>query len=207
MKKQEDPLDAIHEIRAMMDQATRFKSISGLSGLLAGVLAIVCVFSISFYWGINPWEAGALDSLLKPEKLESLLLSFGCLLFVSVGIGILMSIRNARLRGHLPWDNAAKRLAINLSIPVVVGGIFSGLLIRMGYPSLVVPVTLLFYGMALLHASKFTLGVVRTVGIGMLILGLLATWFLAHGLLIWTLGFGLVHVVSGVIIYFQYERA
>jgi hypothetical protein len=94
-----------------------------------------------------------------------------------------------------------------LAIPVLVGGFFSLLLLRLGLVSLLAPVTLLFYGMGLLNSSKYTLRAVQTVGFLFILLGLLATACLEYGLLIWTMGFGLVHIVYGFIIYIRYERA
>jgi hypothetical protein len=123
-----------------------------------------------------------------------------------MGIGFYMSRRNARQAGKNAWDGSAKRLAFSLLIPVFVGGIFSVLLIQLGLVALVAPVTLLFYGMGLLSASKFTLNAVYTVGLIFTGLGLLATGFLSYGLLIWALGFGLVHILYGFIIYVKYER-
>jgi hypothetical protein len=207
MKKHEEQLAAIQEMRNMMDQATRFKSISGISGMLAGILAIVCVAIVCYLANTNPVQTGALETILDSANEGMVLIAFGILFILAVSIGIVLALRNARARGTSASDNAAKRLMFHLAIPVLVGGIFSVLLFRMGYPLLVAPVTLLFYGMGLLQASKFTLDAVRTVGLIQLALGLLATAFLAYGLLIWTLGFGLVHILYGFIIYVKYERA
>jgi len=207
MEKHEEQLAAIQEMRKMMDQATRFKSISGISGMLAGILAIVCVAIVSYLSNTNPVQAGALETILDSANDGMVLIAFGILFMLAVGIGIMLALRNARARGMSAWENAAKRLMFHLAIPVVVGGVFSILLYRIGYPLLVAPVTLLFYGMGLLQGSKFTLDAVRTVGLIQLALGLLATAFLTYGLLIWTLGFGLVHILFGFIIYVKYERA
>ena len=206
MEKHEEQLAAIQEMRDMMDQATRFKSISGLSGILAGILTFVCLYTIYLVTGISPFESEALDRMWL-SSLQALTLCFISLLIVCIGIGFYLAMRNAKQSGKSAWDNAAKRLAFSLAIPVFAGGIFSILLARFGLIAIAAPATLLFYGMGLVSASKYTLDAVRTVGLLFIFLGLLATYFLAYGLLIWTLGFGLLHVIYGFIIYVKYERA
>jgi hypothetical protein len=206
MEKHEEQLAAIQEMRDMMDQATRFKSISGLSGILAGILTFVCISTIYLVTGISPFESEALDRMWQTSS-QALILCFISLLIICIGIGFYLAMRNANQSGKSVWDNAAKRLAFSLVIPVFAGGIFSILLARFGLIAIAAPATLLFYGMGLVSASKYTLNAVRTVGLLFIILGLLATYFLAYGLLIWTLGFGLLHVIYGFIIYVKYERA
>jgi hypothetical protein len=206
MEKHEEQLAAIQEMRDMMDQATRFKSISGLSGILAGILTFVCLYIIYLVTGISPFESEALDRMWLSSS-QALILCFISLLIICIGIGFYLAMRNANQSGKSAWDNAAKRLAFSLAIPVFAGGIFSILLARFGLIAIAAPATLLFYGMGLVSASKYTLDAVRTVGLLFIFLGLLATYFLAYGLLIWTLGFGLLHVIYGFIIYVKYERA
>ncbi len=206
MKNHEEQLAAIQEMRNMMDQATRFKSISGLSGMIAGILSLLSLYFVYLRTGISPFEAEALDRIWHSSNQIQISYIFIGLLAVCMGIGFYMSRRNARQAGKNAWDGSAKRLAFSLLIPVFVGGIFSVLLIQLGLVALVAPVTLLFYGMGLLSASKFTLNAVYTVGLIFTGLGLLATGFLSYGLLIWALGFGLVHILYGFIIYVKYER-
>jgi hypothetical protein len=206
MKNHEEQLAAIQEMRNMMDQATRFKSISGLSGMVAGLLTFLCLYVLYLVTGISPFQSEALVQLWQSPNQLLVVSGFICLFLTCLGLGIFMAWRNARQKGKHIWDPAARQLALSLAIPVLVGGIFSILLIRIGFVTFVAPVTLLFYGLGLWGASKFTLESVRTAGILFLVLGLGATYYWNYGLLIWALGFGLVHVIYGFIIYIKYER-
>ena len=206
MKNHEEQLAAIQEMRNMMDQATRFKLISGLSGMIAGILSLLSLYVIYIMSGISPFEVEALERVWRGSNPILISCIFISLFVACMGLGLYMSRRNARQAGKNAWDGSAKRLVFSLLIPVLTGGVFSMLLIQLGLVSLFAPVTLLFYGMGLLSASKFTLDAVRTVGLIFIGLGLLATGILSYGLLIWTLGFGLVHIVYGFIIYVKYER-
>ena len=69
----------------------------------------------------------------------------------------------------------------------------------------VAPLTLLFYGLSCVHASKYTIGGVRYLGITIILIGLIATYFTGYGLLFWAIGFGLCHIIYGALMYFKYE--
>ncbi|MEY3631484.1 MAG: hypothetical protein RL408_1038 [Bacteroidota bacterium] len=206
MKKHDEQLAAIEEMRNLMDRATRFRSISGLSAMVAGLLAIICVAFISQFTGIRFFEAEAFDRMLQGDAAREVQLSFFFLLITSIGFGIYLAARNAHAKGQDAWDSAAKRLAFHMAIPLVAGGIFSILISQQGLAGLVPPITLLFYGLALFNGSHYTLDAVRILGIGQILLGLLATTFVAFGLVIWVIGFGVFNLIFGLYIYFNYER-
>jgi hypothetical protein len=105
------------------------------------------------------------------------------------------------------WDKTTERMLINLLLPLVAGGIFCLILIfKWQLIGLVAPVTLLFYGMALINASKYTFHDIRYLGVSEVILGLIGTYFIGYGLLIWAIGFGILHIVYGLLMYYKYER-
>lgn len=206
MKKHDEQLAAIEEMRNLMDRATRFRSISGLSAMVAGLLAIICVAFVSHLAGIHFLEAEAFERMIQGTAATEVQLSFIFLLIASIGFGIYLAARNAHAKGQDAWDSAAKRLAFHMAIPLVAGGIFSVLISQLGLAGLVPPITLLFYGLALFNGSHYTLDAVRILGIGQIVLGLLATAFVAFGLVIWVIGFGVLNLIFGLYIYFKYER-
>ena len=121
-------------------------------------------------------------------------------------VKLVLSLQKAKKANESLWNPTSKRLLINFLIPLLTGGFFIIFLIEKEILSLVAPLMLIFYGMACLNASKYTLGDVRYLGITLIILGLLSTWFLGYGLLFWALGFGVCHVVYGALMYFKYDR-
>jgi hypothetical protein len=46
---------------------------------------------------------------------------------------------------------------------------------------------------------------VRVLGISEVILGLMASWLVGYGLLFWAVGFGVLHIFYGLMMYFRYE--
>lgn len=80
------------------------------------------------------------------------------------------------------------------------------ILIYQGHIELAAPATLVFYGLALLNASKYTLSDIRYLGLLEIVTGLMATFFIEYGLLFWAFGFGLLHIVYGIFMYYKYEK-
>ncbi|GGK70294.1 hypothetical protein ACD591_03950 [Rufibacter glacialis] len=207
MNQQQDQLEALHEIRNIMDRSSRFISLSGLSGVFAGLSALAGAAVVKWYFSqhnINYYQD--LDRSFTREDI---------LFLVAVGVGVLIlasctatyfTARNARKKNQRTWDNQSKRLLMNLAIPLATGGAFCAILVYHQLYYLVAPAMLLFYGLALLNGSKFTLSDIRYLGIFEIVLGLLASVFVSYGLILWTVGFGMLHIVYGALVYFKYER-
>ena len=116
------------------------------------------------------------------------------------------SIRLAK-RKNLPfWNNTAKYLLADLVIPLITAGIVLAILYKQGALVYLAPLSLVFYGLALLNASKYTFRAVRYLAVSEIILGLLAVLLLDWQLWFWALGFGVLHIVYGVFGYWKLEK-
>ena len=195
-------LKDIQDIKEMMSKSTQFISLSGLSGILAGGYALVGAVYASFL--INTYEYTYIT--LESKTFKLILLTAFIVLILSVGTAYLLTVKKAKKLGEHVWNPASKRVLINFAIPLITGGIFSILLIRQGHYGLIAPITLLFYGLACLNASKYTLRDVRYLGITQIILGLIAVEFSGYGLWFWVLGFGIAHILYGSIMHYKYDR-
>ena len=140
------------------------------------------------------------------EAIEKLFFIATAVLVSSIITAVVLSMRKAKKGNEQFWNATSKRLLINFMIPLASGGFFIIFLIEKEMFGLVAPLTLLFYGLACVNASKYTIGDIRYMGITMILLGLLSTWFLGYGLLFWALGFGVCHIVYGAMMYFKYDR-
>ena len=135
------------------------------------------------------------------------LLSVAAFVFIlALCLATYFTARNAKKNSHNVWDSKTERMLVNLFIPLAAGGVFCAILISQQLYYLVAPVMLLFYGCALLNASKYTLSDIRYLGLCEIVLGLLASYFVSYGLLAWTVGFGALHILYGTLVYFKYER-
>jgi uncharacterized membrane protein YgdD (TMEM256/DUF423 family) len=195
-------LKDIQDIKQMMSQSTQFISLSGLSGILAGVYALIGSYIVNSLLEQNKYDVVIIEGL----TFKLIVLTALVVLLLSLITAFIMTKQKAKKVGEKVWNAAAKRLLINFCIPLFTGGIFAILLLRHEIYGLIAPITLIFYGLACLNASKYTLKDVRYLGITEIVLGLIAVEFSGYGLYFWVLGFGICHIVYGALMYFKYDR-
>jgi hypothetical protein len=210
-----DQFNDLAHIRGLMDRSTRFLSLSGLSGVIAGIAAIMGALLAKEHYLALCWDDRIQRSALASspigtdrwnEHLSFLLVDGAVVLVVAISGALWFTWRRGRKTGQGIWDASARRLVVNTMVPLIAGGVFCLALFHYRLSGLVPATTLIFYGLALFHASKFTLDEIRWLGLSELLLGLVALVWLDSALLIWTIGFGVLHIVYGALMYFRYER-
>ncbi len=197
-------LENLQEIRSIMDRSSRFISLSGLSGICAGTFALMGAY-ITWQYVNRDYSSFIQHTIDRVPALWFLASVAAGVLLLSLITGIFFTTRNAKRKGQKIWDAASRNLLVNLSIPLIAGGLFCWVLLYHA-PELIAPSTLIFYGLALINASKYTLSDVRYLGFCELIAGFLAAVTPGNGLFFWAFGFGVLHIVYGAIMYFKYER-
>lgn len=209
MNEKVQHLETLSEIRSLMEQSSKFISLSGLSGISAGITALIGAwFAHNF---INDFHKSAsYNEIISTHYLSDFarffLVDAGLVLLVATGLAIFFTTRKAKKEGLAVWDGTVRRLLLNLLLPLVAGGLFCLIMLYHGIVIMIAPATLIFYGLGLINAGKYTLGEVRWLGIMEIVLGLLAAMFPRNGLLFWALGFGVLHIIYGVFMYMKYER-
>lgn len=212
MENQNQHLENLNEIRSIMERSTRFISLSGLSGVFAGIYAIIGAIPVVniFGWGfdIHTFSRYAYDynGAMNYSFFGWLLADAAVILILAIGTSVLLTIRKAKKNNQPYYDKSARRLLVNMFLPLAAGGIFCLLLVYHGGFSLVAPATLLFYGLALFNAGKYTLNDIRYLGLCEMLLGLVSSFYTGFGILFWIIGFGLLHILYGIIMYIKYER-
>lgn len=208
MKEEQDYIRDIAEIRSMMERSSKFLSLSGWAGIMAGIYALSGAYIAYKIFDFNPDEI--FYSTIKSGSLFVSLLNIIFLtliiLILALSTAIFLSYKKANKRGEKLWNPTARRLLIHMAVPLIVGGLLILILISKGLIGLLAPFTLIFYGLALYNASKFTYEEVKTLGLIQVGLGLISSYFVGYGLLIWALGFGVVHIIYGIYMHYRYER-
>lgn len=207
MKDEKDYIKDINEIRNMMERSSKFMSLSGLSGIFAGVYAIAASYITYtlFNYKIDKLYYTQDELLALGIHSDNIILLAISTVILAVGTAIYFSYRNANKRSEKIWNGTSKRLLINLTIPLFTGGTVLLLMIEYNLYGWLAPLTLVFYGLAILNASKYTFDDMRGLGIIQIALGLIAMHFISFGLLIWAIGFGLVHIIYGIYLHYKYE--
>ncbi len=204
MKKNQDYVRDIAEIRSMMERSSKFLSLSGWAGIMAGTYELAGAFIAYHFLDFNPEEI-VNQSTETPNLAQLIGLAF-IVLILAAGTAIFLSYKRAHQRGEKPWNITARRLLINMAVPLVAGGLLVLILISKGLIGLMAPFTLIFYGLALYNAGTFTYQEVKILGLVQLGLGLASTYFIHFSLLLWAVGFGLVHIIYGIYMHYKYER-
>ena len=210
MKSDTKSIEDIQAIRKIMEESSRFLSLSGLSGVFAGVTAIAGALVAYFFI----LENGSIyyDEYLRNLPVEEtfsirwqLIALAALVLLLSVLFALYFSIKKAKRDGKKFLTPISKRLLINLLIPLATGGVFTIVLLVQNNIQLIVPCFLIFYGLALVNAGKFTFGEIFYLGILEIITGLVSAFIPGWGLIFWIFGFGVLHIIYGLAMYRKYE--
>lgn len=194
-------LKDLSEIKDLMNRSSRFLSLSGLSGIFAGIYAIMGA-GIAYYY-LWPEEKTLIIDSWNFKALVLVLLSVALL---SVGTAILLTTQKAKKEGAKIWDKTTQRLLINFLIPLVTGGIYLLIKLSSQHYGLTASLMLIFYGLALVNASKYTVGNIKYLGYIEIIAGLICAAFPGYGFYFWIFGFGIMHIIYGTLMYIKERR-
>jgi hypothetical protein len=210
MKNEFKSIEDIKAIRKIMEDSSRFLSLSGLSGVFAGIIAIAGAL-VAYFFILDNGSIHYEDYLKSLSLHETLVLRWqlmadaAIVLIFSALFALYFSIKKAKSDGKNFLTPISKRLLINLLIPLATGGVFIIMLLLQNYIQLIVPVFLIFYGLALVSAGKFTYGEVFYLGILEIITGLVSAFVPGWSLIFWIFGFGILHIIYGLAMYRKYE--
>lgn len=203
MRNQKDYIEDLTEIRSMMERSSKFLSLSGWAGIMAGIYALAGAWVAGSIYKFNPEkiEAGKLQTNMSAVVILSILV-----LILAISTAVYLSYKKAAGKGEKLWNASSRRLLTNLFVPLFAGGILIIVLLSKGFIGLIAPLSLLFYGLALYNAGKFTYDEVKILGLIQMALGLAGAYFVEYGLLLWAVGFGAVHIIYGIYMHFRYDR-
>jgi len=194
-------------IRTIMERSAKFISLSGLSGVLAGFYALAGAVAAYFVvqYPISPIDF-RVYSVNDGNTIYKLIFIAILVLIASISTGLWLSSKKAQKNGVKLWSPSSRKLLINISIPLVSGGIFILIMLYTGHFGLAAPASLIFYGLALIQGSANTVDEIRYLGFCEIILGLVSAMLPGYGLIFWALGFGVLHIVYGAIMYNKYDK-
>jgi hypothetical protein len=206
MSQSAQSLEALHDIKRMMERSSRFISLSGWSGIAAGVCALtgagLANQRIRHYYESEYLKVPGAISHLKYDLILISLFTFSAAFVLASFFTFLKS----KKEGVAIWGSTARRLMWNTFLPLAAGGILIWHIIDLDGYGLVAPSCLIFYGLALVNGSKYTMGEVRWLGYGEILLGITNLWYPGKSLIFWSLGFGVLHIIYGFAMWWKYDR-
>ncbi|NDW17578.1 hypothetical protein D0T53_01440 [Dysgonomonas sp. 216] len=191
-------IEDLRHIRSMMERSSKFTSLSGFSVIVAGVFALLGAL-LAYYVLYS-------DFSITGNVVQDLLIDAVLVIALAGASGVFFSVRKARKNSIRFWLPATRQIIIDSTIPMIAGGLFCFVLIYNHYTHMVAATMLVFYGLALINAGSRTYSETKVLGICEIILGFLAGIFIYNGLLFWSIGFGVLHIIYGVVMYFKHDR-
>lgn len=202
--KEKEIQDDLASIRSLMERSSKFISLSGLSGVIAGVYALIGT-TAAYYIMHKPIAADTSFFYLL-SVITALVEIAACVLIASLLTCYWLTYQKAKKKNQPIWGKTSKSLLFQMAVPLITGGLFIAILLTRGYYGMVAPASLIFYGLALMGASNFTFTDVKYLGLCEIALGLICALYPEHGLYFWALGFGILHIVYGSVMYLKYDR-
>jgi hypothetical protein len=210
-----NPIKTLQDIHSMMERSARFLSLSGWSGVWAGCTALVGA-TIAWLWlqqapeGYFYEYSSSIPIGQTNDDYRAYVFRFAMLamavLIVALAGGLFFTMRKARKAGATLWSPASRRMVFELAVPLAIGGIFAFVFLYRGLEAYIPAICLVFYGLALMNGSKHTLSDIRYLGFFEISLGVICLFLQGYGLLLWTLGFGVLHILYGIIMWNKYDR-
>ncbi len=215
MDEQQQSLETLQDIKRMMERSSRFISLSGLSGISAGICALIGAWlSYDYVFGYKEHIIDQKVAMVQAISNDYSIIFNSRLFWIAAGTfcaalvsAFFFTWIKSKKEAIPIWGKTARRLMVNVSIPLLVGGVFLLKLIQFGGFGLIAPGCLIFYGLALINASKYTLVEIRYLGYLQILLGLVNLWYIGYGLYFWATGFGVLHIVYGLYMWQKYERS
>ncbi len=195
MNDTEKLLNELKDIRNIMNRSSRFLTLSGLSGILIGIYALIGAF-LAYRIVYIRFPSNYREEYITDILIQLFIIGASVLLLAIITI-FLLTIKKARKEQNAIWGPGSKLLLINLLIPLVTGAILIITLTLRGYYAVISPSFLIFYGLALVNAAKYTRPEILGLGIVEIGLGLIAAIFPDYGLYLWAVGFGVLHIIYG----------
>ena len=195
-------LNDLNEIKDLMNRSSRFISLSGLSGILAGIYALIGA-AYAYILLQNKTVYIRMQSAGNAELVLKLLVIAFTVALLAIVTAYILTRKQALQNNERMWDQTTKRMLVHFMIPLLTGGVFGLILLNHEHYGIMAPITLIFYGLALVNVSKFTLDTVKYLGISEIIVGLSSAIYVGYGLFFWAFGFGVLHIVYGSVMYFK----
>ena len=201
--------NTINEIRNMMEKSSKILTLSGISAIFVGVYACIAAAVAYYITGGTCCFFAKIPALYLDthQKLRILWLVATLLIILCLATVFILSYRKAKRNNkRFVFDRTARRLLWYFFLPLVVGGVLCLAFIMQDNYAPLVAFMLIFYGTALINVSGYTYSNTRYLGYAEILLGFVNCFMETHHLLCWTLGFGVFHIIYGILFYLKYDR-
>lgn len=160
--------------------------------ILSGIYALAAIFFskklfFSYYFG----EEGA--NLLPINLFEIVIFSIALFTFILTLITIFIVVKRK-------VNPLSFKKRFHFLIPSLLGWIIIFLMLQQNLSTLVVPVSVIIYGLILLNLNRFVTSRLVYFGASLILLGIISFFFPSNNWLFLSLGFGIFPILFGLIL-------
>ena len=177
-------------------------SLRGSTGIFAGIFSLIFIFGIHLL--LSQYASGSTGvSVLPISYFEILIFDISFLYILISYFTIVLINRRRRKKIYLrKWDFKAKKIRRIYLVFLLLGGIILYFLMTNGLLKLIIPTSMMLYGIAGIFSNIHTFGATAVLGLVFIILGILTIFFPNLSFYLWGFAFGICHIVYGLV-YFK----
>lgn len=178
-------MDNLRYIRETMERSASFTHVSGIGGVLMGLIAL-----------------GATTIAIRMTDPMAWLITWIVAAVASLSVAALMMARKSRSEGVTLLTGPGRKFAWNVIPPLVAGAILTVVLARVGMMELLPGVWLLLYGTSVVTGGSYSVRSIPVMGLVFMLAGVAALLAPpAFGDAFMAAGFGGLHIVFGILIW------
>lgn len=211
--KEQEIKETLTDIREMMERSQKVMFLNGTSGIIVAVWALLgAIFTSEFLYGsLWPiWGSTVFPLREMTFDIFSFTAFFLAVTFIASCITVwIMSKHRAKRKGiEFKLDPGAKQLFRTFFTVMIIGGLFCLSCFANGHWELIFGYMLTFYGLALVVISPmaFRKSITQYFGYLQIAVGMAALEFPQYGMMFWTIGFCVLHLIWGIWFHFVFER-
>lgn len=211
--KEQEIQETLSDIRNMMERSQKVLFLDGTAGIVAAVWALLGAVAVSLvlYGTVSPLWGAWINPIRNSDWSTFFIVAIICAaVFCAAFLTVwLMSKRRAERDGmEFKLDAGTRRLLGNFFTAMVVGGLVCLTPLFNGLWNMVPGYMLLFYGLALVLISPiaFKISITKYFGYTEIMLGIAALALAPLGIMFWTIGFCILHLVWGIWFKIWFDR-
>jgi len=181
-----------------MQQTSTYFSLRGWTGILLGIYGLLIVYLVHML--TNTYGDGFDGSSQLPIALLEIAIMVFAVVTVLISLITLWirAKRRAKRHNEKLWSSLSKKLRFHTLIPLLLFVIILIIIANKGYYSSITPLLLLLYGIFLLNLSRFSSGRLKYLAIADIFLAIIAYFVFDKEMLFLGLGFGIFHIIYGL---------
>jgi len=179
---------------------TKFHNLSlqGIPGIIFGIISIIFIWTVQLI--LTDYSLGAEGIAMLPISFFEIFIAVFSVIYILISY-FTITIINKRRRKKVNlkgWDINSKKIRNVFLSYLFAGGILTYFFVSEGYLKLIIPTSLILYGIACFLTNKYTIGSSKILGLLLILNGIAAFLSPPFMFYLWGVGFGFYPIIYGI---------